>query len=89
MLYRLADGSELLRLENLDLQNGPDLLVYLVPQAGQIDLAGAVGLGALKGNKGNQNYPVPSGVSASAYSGVLVWCRAFTVEFAGAPLLSV
>jgi hypothetical protein len=84
-LYRLPDGSNLVRLENLDLQNGPDLVVYLVPERGQTDLDGAVSLGDLKGNKGNQNYPVPADVDPTAYGGVLVWCRAFSVEFAGAP----
>jgi hypothetical protein len=85
VLYRLPDGSNLVRLENLDLQNGPDLVVYLVPRPGQTELDGAVSLGDLKGNKGNQNYPVPSDVDPTQFGGVLVWCRAFSVEFAGAP----
>jgi hypothetical protein len=83
-LYRLPDGSNLVRLENLDLQNGPDLVVYLVPRPGQTELDGAVSLGDLKGNKGNQNYPVPADVDPTQFGGVLVWCRAFSVEFAGA-----
>ena len=70
---------------NLDLQNGPDLVVYLVPRPGQTELDGAVSLGDLKGNKGNQNYPVPADVDPTQFGGVLVWCRAFSVEFAGAP----
>jgi hypothetical protein len=89
VLYRLPDGSNLVRLENLDLQNGPDLVVYLVPQPGQTELDGAVSLGELKGNKGNQNYPVPAAVDPTQYGGVLVWCRAFSVEFAGAPFTVV
>ena len=89
VLYRLADGSNLVRLENLDLQNGPDLVVYLVPRPGQTELDGAVSLGDLKGNKGNQNYPVPADVDPTQYGGVLVWCRAFSVEFAGAPFTVV
>ena len=89
VLYRLPDGSNLVRLENLDLQNGPDLVVYLVPRPGQTELDGAVSLGDLKGNKGNQNYPVPADVDPTQYGGVLVWCRAFSVEFAGAPFAGV
>ena len=89
VLYRLPDGSNLVRLENLDLQNGPDLVVYLVPRPGQTELDGAVSLGDLKGNKGNQNYPVPADVDPTQHGGVLVWCRAFSVEFAGAPFTVV
>ncbi|MFN0090180.1 MAG: DM13 domain-containing protein, partial [Acidimicrobiales bacterium] len=83
-LYRLGDGAHLVRLEEIDLQNGPDLFVYLVPEPGQQTEAGAVNLGKLKGNKGSQNYEVPADVDPGAYSTVLIWCRAFAVPFANA-----
>ena len=38
--------------------NGPDLYVYLATDKGVSDI---VNLGQLKGNIGNQNYPIPDG----------------------------
>ena len=43
-------------------------------------------LGALKGNKGDQQYALPRGLDLSDYSTVVIWCRAFSVNFARAPL---
>ena len=86
VLYELADGSRVVRLEEIDFENGPDLFVYLVPEPGQSDDAGAVNLGRLKGNKGNANYPVPRDVDSDDYATVLVWCRAFSTPFANATL---
>ena len=85
-VYRLADGEQVLRLEKLDMQNGPDLFVYLVPEAGQREPDGGVNLGRLKGNQGNQQYELPAGTNTDDYEGVLVWCRQFATAFAGAPL---
>lgn len=85
-LYRLPDGDEVLRLEELDMQNGPDLFVYLVPRAGQRSPDGGVNLGRLKGNRGNQQYELPERAEPDDYEGVLIWCRAFATAFAAAPL---
>ena len=84
-VYRV-EGGHVVRLEDVDLQNGPDLFVYLVPRAGQENDAGAVNLGRLKGNQGNQNYPVPAGVDLSEFRTVLIGCRQFSVPFANATL---
>ena len=43
-------------------------------------------LGALKGNRGNQQYRVPGDVDTARYSTVVVWCRAFSVPFTSARL---
>jgi len=40
----------------------------------------------LKGNIGNQQYELPGDVTVSRYSTVVIWCRAFSVLFARAPL---
>jgi hypothetical protein len=85
-LYELADGSRVVRLEDVDIQNGPDLFVYLVPEPGQSDDAGGVNLGRLKGNMGSANYPVPADVDTDDYATVLIWCRAFSTPFANATL---
>ncbi len=87
-IFQNPDGSLVLRFENFDIQNGPDLEVYLVPGADQTSLAeGSIHLGALKGNIGDQNYELPPGTELvpGAYT-ALVWCEAFSVEFVGATI---
>lgn len=85
-IFRLEDGSLVLRLENFDIDNGPDLELYLVPGAESYSPGGSsLHLGALKGNVGNQTYDIPRDfdVTPGPWT-VLVWCEAFTVEFVGA-----
>ena len=83
-LYRLADGTAFVRLEDIDVQNGPDYVLYLVPGTDRRSPGAGVELGALKGNQGTQNYAVPAGVDIRAPQTVLIWCRAFAVPVANA-----
>ncbi|MEM9611320.1 MAG: DM13 domain-containing protein [Actinomycetota bacterium] len=85
-LFLNPDGTYVLRFENFDIENGPDLDVYLVPGADQVSLPeGTIPLGDLKGNIGDQNYELPAGteLAPGPYT-ALVWCEAFDVEFVGA-----
>lgn len=75
--------SMILRLENFEATNGPDLYVYLATDNGASDF---VNLGRLKGNIGNQNYDIPEGTDFSRYDTVLIWCQAFSVLFGSAEL---
>jgi hypothetical protein len=84
-LIRKAAGGRVLTLTNFAVNNGPDLRVYLVPGDGR-DTGRHIDLGGLKGNKGNQGYDVPSGADTGTYRTVVIWCRAFSVAFARAPL---
>ncbi|MFF7550033.1 DM13 domain-containing protein [Streptomyces canus] len=96
-LIRLADGSHVVRLENLDTSNGPDLLVLLTDAPVKEGKAGwhvfddgkYVSLGKLKGNKGSQNYALPGGVDPSSYNSVSIWCDRFDVSFGAAELARV
>jgi hypothetical protein len=87
-IVELADGSRVLTFDDLDTDNGPDLRVYLVvgPVDGDGDVDEFVDLGGLKGNRGDQQYPIPPGVDVARYSTVVIWCRAFSVGFARAEL---
>ena len=84
--FALEDGSQVLRLENFDVQNGPDLRLYVVPGADRTDRTDdSLYLGELRGNVGDQTYELPDDfvLPAGAWT-VLVWCEAFSVEFVAA-----
>lgn len=81
----LEDGTNILRLENLRVTNGPDLYVYLSPDKAASDI---VNVGKLKANNGNQNYDISEGTDLSKYDTVLIWCRPFSVLFGSAELNS-
>lgn len=86
-LIEVARGSYVIRLEDFAVRNGPDLYVYLSPSAaGYVD--GAIELGRLKADTGNQNYTVPAGAldDLSEAASVVIWCRQFSHLFATAPL---
>src|SRR5437867_67479 len=81
------DGKTLLRFENVAIQNGPDLQVYLARgTGGAYDGGRDLYLGALKATNGSFNYELPAGTPVGDYKSVVVWCRAFTVLFTWADL---
>ncbi|MFB8775693.1 DM13 domain-containing protein [Streptomyces broussonetiae] len=93
-LLRLTDGSHVVRLEDLDTSNGPDLRVWLTDAPVKEEVDGwrvfddgkYESLGKLKGNKGSQNYPLPAGVDPADFSSVSIWCDRFDVSFGAAEL---
>jgi hypothetical protein len=74
-VIRLASGRRVLTLTGFETDAGPDLRV-------RID---DVDLGALKGNKGDQQYDVPDGLEPRNQT-VQIWCRAFSALFGSAQL---
>jgi hypothetical protein len=90
-IYRLENGTRVLRLAEFATSNGPDVRVYLVAAADARDdetvkQAGFVEVGKLKGTDGNQNYEVPADLDLDKYRAVTIWCRRFGVNFGTAPL---
>ncbi len=90
-LYRLADGSHVLRFEDFEVTNGPDLKVIVsngrsFADHDELDVAGWVELEALKGNIGDQNYVLPASVDVDELGSVIIWCKAFSVIFSVASL---
>ena len=82
-----VDGKTFLRFENVAIQNGPDLHVYLARgMGGAYDGGRDLYLGALKATNGSFNYELPGGTPVGDYKSVVVWCRAFTVLFTWADL---
>jgi hypothetical protein len=92
-VYRVSDGSRVLRFTNFSTSNGPDVHVYMVAaddanDAATVLHAGFIDLGSIKGNVGDQNYALGSDVDLSKYRAVSVWCKRFSVNFGTAPLNS-
>lgn len=87
-VYEL-DGQYVLRFEDdTDIQNGPDLYVWVLPGT---DFTGQIpedylDLGKIKGNVGGQNYELPDTFDPEVHRTVLVWCLRFAVPFATASL---
>jgi len=83
------DGSFVLRFEDdTDIQNGPDLYVWVL--AAESYDGGIPGdyldLGVLTGTVGSQNYQLPENFDPSVHRIVLIWCLRFAVPFGAAPL---
>ena len=89
-ILELADGTHVVRLEDLDTDNGPDLYLYLStnpPDGAESAFDDDhVNLGRLQGNLGNQNYDLPAGTDLSRYVTVVIWCDRFDSAFGAADL---
>jgi hypothetical protein len=87
-VLRGSGGGNVLTLTDFEVDNGPDLRVYLVagPARDESEVEDFEDLGALKGNKGDQQYELPDDVDLDRYTTVVIWCRAFSVSFARASL---
>lgn len=93
-ILQLPDGRRILRFEGLDTSDGPDLKVWLTDAPVVEGTAGwhlfddgeYRSLGALKANKGDQNYEIPAETVLGDYSSVSIWCERFAVSFAAAEL---
>jgi Electron transfer DM13 len=91
IIYKLADGQRVLRLENFKAAAGPDLYVHLSGHArprsrAELHGAGDIELSQLKGNIGEQNYVLPAELDLAAFKSVVIYCKRFSVVFSTAEL---
>jgi hypothetical protein len=87
LLVRLPDGTHLVRIEGLETDNGPDVwLAVSNAPAGSGDYSSLRRVEPLKGNIGNQNYPIPADIDVDGLRSVVIWCERFSVAFGDAPL---
>lgn len=92
-VWDLGTDGFVLRFEDFNVINGPDLRVLLTTHPDPMgrgdvhaDDVTYVELGKLKGNVGNQNYPIPNDVNVDDYRSVVIYCKPFQVVFSVAPL---
>ena len=90
-IYSVPEGGHLLRLEDIDVTNGPALVVLLSAHPDpttrdELKSADYIELAKLKGNRGSQNYELPEGSDASQWKSVVIYCKPFHVIFSVAPL---
>ena len=83
LLIEDANGNKVLRFENFDTINGPNLHIYLSSSLGAGD---SIDLGKIKATKGNVNYAIPDNIDTDKYNKVLIWCVPFNVLFSYADL---
>ena len=91
-IYRIENGSRVLRFTNFETSNGPDVHIYMVAAEDARDDASVlsaafVDLGIIKGNIGDQNYPLGPDLDLAKYRTVSVWCKRFSKNFGAAPLM--
>ena len=92
IIYRMGDGSRVLRFTNFKTSNGPDVHVYMVASDDAKDIAtvqqaGFIDLGVIKGNVGDQNYTLAGDLDLAKYRAVSIWCKRFSVNFGAARLM--
>ncbi|XKT74983.1 MAG: DM13 domain-containing protein [Patescibacteria group bacterium UBA2103] len=77
---RIIENLEetIIRYEDFETINGPNLHVYL---SKDIEGKDFIDLGEIRGTKGNINYTVPEGVDLNEYRYVMYWCVPFAVLF--------
>jgi hypothetical protein len=90
-IYRMGDGTRVLRFTGFSTSNGPDVHVYIVASddakdVATVEKAGFIDLGVIKGNIGDQNYTLGDDLDLDKYRAVSIWCKRFSVNFGAAAL---
>jgi len=90
-VYKLADGSQVIRLEDFFVTVNSDLELRLSPlpnpkTTDEIAAAPFVTVAPLKATLGSMNYPVPANVDLSGYKSIVIWCEITRNAYAAAAL---
>jgi hypothetical protein len=86
------DGQTIFRLsEDFRTKRGPDLKLFLSPKkvsaaTGETATTNTVRLGALKSNKGTQDYILPGDIDLSNFKSILIHCEAYSKLWGGADI---
>ena len=90
-IIRRANGDLVVQFEDFSVTGGPDLRVWVtdvadVRNARAARRANHIDLGRLRRSRGDQSYVIPAGALDGNHRSIVIWCRAFGVFFASAPL---
>jgi hypothetical protein len=92
-VYQLPDNRRILRFDDFQATNGPDLHVLLAKNSAPLTAAdvGSEGIGyrelaRLKGNVGSQTYDIPADIDVSQFNSVVIYSVQFGVVFSTATL---
>lgn len=91
LLYRLPDGSRLLRLEELRVTSAPGLQLQFAKAAAPqtfADAGGGFSVGVLKGSSGNQNYLIEKTRSVAGLLSLVIVSQEPAAVFATARLIA-
>ncbi|WP_375256354.1 DM13 domain-containing protein [Yoonia sp.] len=88
-LVVLPDGRIEVQLTEFRVTNGPDLEVWLSSHPDPAESSDVLdneylSLGTLKGNVGDQSYPIPQGTALADFQSIVIWCEQFGVLFSPA-----
>ncbi len=85
-----SDNQLVLRFEQLQAANGPDLHVYLSRVASPStteQVMDGLEVGRLKATTGSSNYALPAGTDPSQFKSVVIYCKSFSTIFGYANLV--
>ncbi len=88
-LGKTSDGKVILRFENLNSANGPDLHVYLSKEASPAtaqQVMNGIEVGKLKATQGASNYELAASTDITQFKSVVVYCKTYSVVFGYANL---
>jgi hypothetical protein len=92
VIYEQADDSKVVRFEDFDIVNGPDLRVMLTAKSAEaLSMDPSLGitdidLGPLRGNVGHQNYMLPPEIDVRSYSHIAIVSSGLNIVYTIAPL---
>jgi hypothetical protein len=89
-VYLTETGDLVLSLEDFEVEEGPDLRLYVTEQEVVTDAVLAfdesIDLGLLEAFSGNQVYELPEDLDLSQYQSIVVWCDTYQEPFIAASL---
>ena len=81
-IYNTKDGL-FLRVEDLDVINGPDLYLVFANEKKSLGLKDFVLISSLPANQGSFNVKIPDGLNPEDYKYLFIHCKRFSHTFAG------
>jgi len=83
-IYRLEDGSHIVRFEDVALEGAPDPVLWLVPGRDRRSRDGGLEVGPLKATHGSFNHAVPASFDVTQDFTVFIWCERYATPIANA-----